>query len=119
MNEVNTLPERLDFDQEQVDAVFAGMVASMNTVQIDLNVKGDKFSAALPQEATNANTNFDGGMSLAEQEALKYDVAGKFDPDIAAQARFTKQAEERQMLQFFTEDDAKRKAKKSHWGLAA
>lgn len=133
MNEVNTMPrfEEVTLNQEQVDAAFAGIVASMNTVQLDINSvqpaafkaeKDDKFGMALPEEtAVNAPDAVQGGMSFEEMQALKADANSKFDGPLRAQSQFEHQRE-RLMVDILDAEENRASGKKksdSFWDLAA
>lgn len=132
MNEVNTLPrfEAVTLNQEQADVAFAGIVASMNTVQLDLNSiktpdlavqKDDKFNTQPLDVAANSSDAVKGGMSFEEMQALKADANTKFDRPMQAQSQFDEQRE-RLMVDILDAEQNKRDGKKkndSYWNLAA
>lgn len=118
MNEVLNRPEVDLLDQQAIDAEFAGIVATMNTVDLRVDSisplyapeKSDKFDAKPADADLNSKTDIEGGLSLADQEMLKEGVDSKFGAGHIA--RLEEQLkEERRMHDFFMHDDQTRKDK--------
>ena len=132
MNEVNTMPrfEEVTLNQEQVDIAFVGIVASMNTVHLDLNSvkmpnfaaeKDNKFNVQPADAPVNDPEAVTGGMSFEEMQALKADAHTKFDRPLQAQSQFDQQRE-RLMIDILDAEANKANGKKkrdSYWDLAA